>query len=166
MAINERGDVVGFSNVSAADGGSFHAHAFAWNRRDGMRDLGTLPGDTHSQALGMNNLGQAVGQSCNADFSVCRAVLWQGGTITDLNTRIAGTYEGQLLFAQDINDFGVVTGEAYLSADGTTPAFRAAPSFLAQPATTMAAFAPARLSPSARETLMRRFGIEELDLVQ
>jgi probable HAF family extracellular repeat protein len=164
MAINERGDVVGFSNVSATDGGAFHAHAFAWTRRDGMRDLGTLPGDTHSQALGMNNLGQAVGQSCNADFSVCRAVLWQGGTITDLNTRIAGAYDGQLLFAQDINDFGVVTGEAYISADGTTPAFRATPSFLAQRAPATATGVPTRLSPAARAALLQRFGIEELDL--
>jgi hypothetical protein len=30
----------------------------------------------------------------------------------------------------------------------------------------MAAAAPTRLSPSVREALMRRFGIEELDLAQ
>ena len=59
MAINEWGDVVGFSNVSAGDGGAFNAHAFLWTKRDGIRDLGTLPGDALSQALGINNCTKA-----------------------------------------------------------------------------------------------------------
>jgi probable HAF family extracellular repeat protein len=54
MAINERGDVIGFANASAAAGGGFDAHAFLLPRSHGMRDLGTLPGDTFSEALGVN----------------------------------------------------------------------------------------------------------------
>ena len=59
MAINEWGDVVGFSNVSAGDGGAFNAHAFLWTKRDGIRDLGTLPGKALSPALGINNCTKA-----------------------------------------------------------------------------------------------------------
>lgn len=71
MAINGRGDVVGFANVSG--GGGFNAHAFLWTEADGMQDLGTLPGDTISQALASTDsvrwsacraAGAAVAPSC------------------------------------------------------------------------------------------------------
>ena len=38
----------------SADGGNFNPHAFLWTKAGGMRDLGTLPGDVTSQALGIN----------------------------------------------------------------------------------------------------------------
>ena len=33
--------------------------------------------------------GQIVGQSCDADFTRCRAVSWQDGLITDLTASVA-----------------------------------------------------------------------------
>src|SRR5262249_11160520 len=42
-AVNLHGDVVAFSNFSAADGGNYHPHAFLWTKSDGIDDLGTLP---------------------------------------------------------------------------------------------------------------------------
>jgi probable HAF family extracellular repeat protein len=112
VAINQRGDVVGFGNVpGGATPGSFHAHAFLWTRSGGMRDLGTLPGDTLSEALGINDRGQVVGLSFGGAAGQ-RAFLWENGVMVDLNTRIAPGYSDHLLFANDIDDAGRITGEA------------------------------------------------------
>src|ERR1022692_4844726 len=50
-AINNRGQVVGHSELT--DNTTFHG--FLWTRETGMRDLGTLPGDSMSLALGIND---------------------------------------------------------------------------------------------------------------
>jgi probable HAF family extracellular repeat protein len=121
MSINERGDVVGFANASAA-AGSFDVHAFLWTRRGGMRDLGTLPGDSTSQALGINDRREIVGTSCDAAFN-CRAVIWRNGAITDLNTLMAPDYEDTLTTANDINESGRFTGQAFEPATGKLVAF-------------------------------------------
>jgi probable HAF family extracellular repeat protein len=124
MSINQRGDVVGFGNASAAAGGSFAVHAFLWTRKGGIRDLGTLPGDTTSQALGVNDRREIVGTSCDAAFN-CRAVIWGSGEITDLNTLVAPGYGGTLTTANDINESGRITGQAF--DDGSLVAFVAEP---------------------------------------
>ena len=123
MAINQRGDVVGFSNLPGDQGGRFNAHAFLWTKRGGMTDLGTLPGDTTSQALGINARRQVVGLSCGT--SGCRAFLWQHGVMTDLNTLVAAGTAGQLTSAGDINNPGVITGEALDQETGERRAFTA-----------------------------------------
>jgi probable HAF family extracellular repeat protein len=109
MAINERGDITGFANTSTGTLGGFHAHAFLWTKKDGIRDLGTLPGDAISEGLGINNRGQVVGMSCSAGFAVCRAFLWDDGTMTAIADP---NYTGSLIFAGDINDAGEITGGA------------------------------------------------------
>jgi probable HAF family extracellular repeat protein len=119
MSINERGDIVGFANVAA--GGGFSAHAFLWTSHDGIRDLGTLPGDSTSQALGINERREIVGTSCDADFN-CRAFLWRDGEMTDLNTLIGSDYHDTLITANDINASGRITGQA-LEQDGALVAF-------------------------------------------
>jgi probable HAF family extracellular repeat protein len=127
MAINEFGVVVGFANVPGGKSpGSFHAHAFVWTAAAGMRDLGTLPGDSISEALGINDEGVIVGESCGA--SGCRAVLWRNGGIVDLNTQVARGYTDQLVFANDINDAGEITGQAMDATTGVSAAFLAVPS--------------------------------------
>jgi len=125
MAVNHRGEVVGFSNLPGDEGGRFKAHAFLWTERDGMIDLGTLPGDTTSQALGINARRQVVGLSCGA--SGCRAFLWEDRVMTDLNTLVAPGSAGHLVSAGDINDAGVITGEALDQETGESLAFVATP---------------------------------------
>ncbi len=125
-SINERGDVVGFSNVSAAAGGGFATHAFLWTRADGIRDLGSLPGDTTSQALGINDRREIVGTSCDADFT-CRAITWRDGVITDLNTLVGADYHDTLLSGNDINEGGRITGQALEADTGSLVAFAARP---------------------------------------
>jgi probable HAF family extracellular repeat protein len=124
MAVNHRGDIVGFSNVPGDQGGRFNAHAFLWTKRRGVTDLGTLPGDTTSQALGINARRQVVGLSCGA--SSCRAFLWEDGVMTDLNRLVAGR-AANLVTAGDINDAGVITGEAIDRATDERLAFVATP---------------------------------------
>jgi probable HAF family extracellular repeat protein len=126
MAINERGDVVGFANSSAAAGGRFAVQAFLWTKKDGMHDLGTLPGDTTSQALGINDRGEIVGTSCDADFN-CRAVLWRDGEISDLNTLVTPGYLDTLITANDIDESGRITGQAFELSSGALVAFAARP---------------------------------------
>jgi probable HAF family extracellular repeat protein len=112
MAINERGDVVGFSNVSKADGATFNAQAFRWTRGRGIENLGALPGDSLSQALGINDKGQIVGISCTAGFGSCRAFLYDHGVMMDLNELLPDDYADHLYTANDINNNGQITGYA------------------------------------------------------
>ncbi|HEX4562240.1 MAG TPA: hypothetical protein VH113_10455, partial [Gemmatimonadales bacterium] len=51
--------------------------AFVWTRATGMQDLGRIPGDLSSQALGVNLAGQIVGLSCSD--TTCHGLLWQNG---------------------------------------------------------------------------------------
>jgi probable HAF family extracellular repeat protein len=127
MAINQRGDIVGFSNVSAADGGTFNAHGFVKLRGDRIRPLRPLPGDALSQALGINERRQIVGLSCTAGFAACRAFLWEDGVMRDLNGLIKGRYPDHLYSANDINDFGRITGEAVEQETGASVPFVATP---------------------------------------
>ena len=57
MAINNKGEVVGFSDLSGDGSGTPNFHAFLWTKSSGMKDLGTLPGDAYSEALGINRSG-------------------------------------------------------------------------------------------------------------
>ena len=119
-AINPAGDVVGFSDLP----GDAVMHAFLWTKRDGMRDLGTLPGDAISQANGINARGQVVGISCGA---VCRAFFWEKGVMYDLNTLMAPGFADFLSSAQAINDAGNITGRVVEAATGRRLAFVASP---------------------------------------
>jgi probable HAF family extracellular repeat protein len=126
MAINHQGEVVGFANLPGGDPGAFNAHAFLWTKGDGMRDLGTLlPEDAFSQGLGINGHGQVVGLSCGV--SGCRAFLWENEVMTDLNTLVAPDYAARLVFANDINDAGEITGQALDPVTGDAVSFSATP---------------------------------------
>jgi probable HAF family extracellular repeat protein len=130
-AINLHGDVVGFSNFSAADDGEYHPHAFLWTKDDGIRDLRTLPApfDDNSDAWGINQWGQAVGRSCDVDGN-CHAFLWQDGAMTDLNCLVEPADcapDDTLIAAFDINDRGIITGQAFDDEEGRFVAFVATP---------------------------------------
>jgi probable HAF family extracellular repeat protein len=119
MAINRRGDIVGFADTASGE-----QHAFYRGRNDtAPTDMGVLyPADTLSQAYGINDRGVAVGMSCSAS---CKAFLWQDGTMSDLQPLAPG-YSGTFLYAQDINDLGEITGQA-ISASGEYVSFLAIP---------------------------------------
>jgi probable HAF family extracellular repeat protein len=106
-AINNRGQVVGHSEL--ANDTTFHG--FLWTRENGMRDLHTLPNDAASLALGINDRGEVVGASLDANFNP-RAVLWDNNAMTDLNTLISANSGLYLLLAASINSSGEIVGLA------------------------------------------------------
>src|SRR5437868_6188109 len=114
-AINQRGDIVGFAGDPAFVEGDI-VHAFMWTREDGIKALKPLPRRTpahvDSEAYGINEAGQVVGVSCDANFVDCRAVVWNHATVpTDLND-LKGSYSGFLALAKDLNNKGEITGRA------------------------------------------------------
>lgn len=133
MAINQRGDVVGFSDLpgDVVDGqlnGNFHA--FLWTRASGrMIDLGTLPGDSQSEALDINDQDQVVGVS----YPSAHAFLWQNGKMVDLNNLISSDSPLLLIAAGGISDAGIITGQACVIADGGCPFGADTPAFYAIP---------------------------------
>lgn len=126
-AINNLGEIVGFSDLPGDESGAPNFHAFLWTSQSGMQDLGTLPGDVYSEALDINIQGQIVGLSCSANFASCHAFIWENGMMTDLNTLIPPDSPLYLVSAGSITDSGEITGQASDQSAGTTPAFRAVP---------------------------------------
>ncbi|MEP6897426.1 MAG: hypothetical protein ABI870_02745 [Rhodanobacter sp.] len=162
MAINQQGDIVGFANTAPGDG--FSLHAFYRSHAGGSPiDLGVLyPGDSVSQALGINDRGQVVGLSCGANG--CNGFLWQNGVMLDLNKVVPG-YDGVIEDAQDINDLGQITGQAADTA-GNLVSFWATPMAGHGSHGSAASGAPPKtaLSPKAKQELMQRLGLGRIDL--
>ncbi|MBV8118264.1 MAG: hypothetical protein JOZ01_09810, partial [Candidatus Eremiobacteraeota bacterium] len=130
-AINAAGQVVGFSDLCGDRNGNPKFHAFYWTRRGGMVDIGVLPGDRYSEALGINDLGEVVGVSYSAGFASSRAFVWSSGRkLTDLNKLTGPSSTIKLLYANDVNDNGEITGGACVVSGSTcssTPAYLALP---------------------------------------
>jgi probable HAF family extracellular repeat protein len=75
-SINDQGQVVGLSTTASGD-----THAFLWTQNEGMKDLGTLGGNSSSFATMINNRGQIIGESGNnilgrVRVPDSRAILW------------------------------------------------------------------------------------------
>jgi len=109
--INNQGQVVGVSGVR----GDANFHGFLWTKATGMQDLGTLPGDANSTAIGINDAADVVGVSLDASFNA-RAYLRQNGIMTDLNTLIPPNSSLSLLVACSINSSGEIVGVAVTGA--------------------------------------------------
>ena len=98
FSINERGEIAGTSFVDGV-------HAVVWRNRT-VTDLGTLPGDNYTFALGINDHSEVVGFAAPSPIAPSRAVLWNRGTLTDL-----GVLPGALSsLAQGINNRGQIVG--------------------------------------------------------
>ena len=129
MAVNQAGDVAGFSNPAGPGDpqGDFIAHAFLWaNHAEKALDLGTLSGDPLSEALGINSQREVVGVSFGG-ASGLRAFVWRDGVMEDLNALAVPPSLDVLLSAQDINDAGQITGRVRDFDTGETVVFVATP---------------------------------------
>jgi probable HAF family extracellular repeat protein len=121
--LNNQGQVVGVSDLL----GDTNFHAFLWTKEKGMQDLGTLPGDVASVALGINDSGEVVGVSLDVSFNL-RAFVWQKGVMTDLITLIPADDSSLLPFlAESINARGQIVGQAFQKSTGDVHAFLATP---------------------------------------
>ncbi len=129
-AINQRGDIVGFAGDPAFVEGDI-VHAFIWTEHHGIQPLLALPGRTpqhvDSEAYGINERGQVVGTSCDANFVDCRAVVWDHSAVpTDVNDLKAPGFSARLESAKDINDNEEITGRA-IDANNVRTAYLAVP---------------------------------------
>jgi probable HAF family extracellular repeat protein len=100
--------------------------AFLW--QNGVAtNLGTLPPDVFSFALGINEKGQIVGDSCDMSFA-CRAFLWQDGTMTELNSLVHDPNAPFLENGNGINSRGQIAGKTTVQGTPIADAFLATPS--------------------------------------
>jgi len=118
-AINESGQIVGFATLASEVG----VHATLWKRPGDITDLGTPGPSECSMALAINAKAQIVGQSVDcASFGSIRALLWDNGSLFDLNNLISPGAPLTLQFAETINDRGEIAGQG-IDADGNAHAF-------------------------------------------
>jgi len=89
-----------------------------------MQDLGTVPNDFWSIAIGINDQGQIVGASANTDFSVVSAFVRQ---TVDLNRFVAGSTPLFLENACKIDSRGEIDGVALDPRAGYIHAYLAIP---------------------------------------
>jgi probable HAF family extracellular repeat protein len=120
--MNNLGQVVGESDLA----GDQTAHAFLASAGTKMQDLGVVGNDSFSYGFSINDAGEIVGISANADFSVVRAFVRQNSTLVDLNTLVTGNNSLYLLTACFVNSKGAITGIALDSA-GQEHAYLATP---------------------------------------
>ncbi len=126
-SMNSKGEVVGFGNPSGDQNAAFNAMAFYWSQSTGMQPLGTLPLFANSIAYAINNHGLIVGQALNGPSPFTHAFIYQDGIMTDLNSLMIGHSSLTLLYANDVDDSGVIAGGAYDAKTNVTSAFVAIP---------------------------------------
>jgi probable HAF family extracellular repeat protein len=127
-AVNSTGEVVGSATTSNGN-----THAVSWVN-GASADLGVLAGDITSQAYGVNSAGQIVGYSSSMSLNgssatLDHAVLWQNGTMIDLNSLLPANSGWVLNRAYGINDYGQIVGTAFVGS-GKIDAFVIVPSSL------------------------------------
>jgi probable HAF family extracellular repeat protein len=106
--LNNRGDVVGASNLS----GDMTTDAFLWTKSEGMQDLGNL-GGTIGASVWVNDARQVVGTSLIPNDRAWHAFLWMDGAMTDLGT-LGSDPSSE---AQSINAQGQVVGVSFDSSN-------------------------------------------------
>lgn len=113
--INDRGDVVGFSQV---DSGSGRGAPFLWTEEQGMRPIVECEGSVGS-ASGINNAREVVG-ACDDAGSQPQAFFWSADT-GRIDLDLPGFLNSS---ASAINDRGEVVGVAQQSASTAVVAFK------------------------------------------
>jgi probable HAF family extracellular repeat protein len=124
-AINENGVIAGQGDTSQTDSnGVTISLAFVVRRDNALRALGSLPGYTQSQALGINDRNEVVGWAYNTDLTRPGGVAqdFRGFHVSaDGVMRDVGSLGGATI-ARAIDNRGTIVGSSRLP-DGQTRAF-------------------------------------------
>lgn len=118
FAVSENGLVVGAAVSGATQFGTAIRRPFLYDGT--LTELGRL-GRTFGEAKDVNDAGLVVGFVTNVSGSPDRAVLWQNGAATDLNSLIPAGSGWVLRSAEGINNRGQIVG--FGTFNGQTQAF-------------------------------------------
>ncbi len=129
VALNNQGQIVGFANTSGDENAPLSPTAFIWTKASGMKPIPPYGTDTNDIAFDVNEKGQIVGQSFNANSGASRAIFWQNNVLSDLNTLVIQPTSLYLALAQGINDAGEIAGTAIDTSSGEAVGFLAVPVF-------------------------------------
>lgn len=146
--INNHGQVVGYSDLR----GNASFHAFLWSSGTGMQDIGTLAGDVDSFAIGINDAGDVVGASLDANFNP-HPYLRHNGIMMNLNTLIPANSPLVLLLACSINSSGQIIGLA-MTSTGEYHSYVATPTGGAGTSATNAVVTPLSLTTSQSSVVL------------
>lgn len=119
--IDDAGDTVGgaFTENDVA------FFAFVW-KNGVMTNLGALEGSCASIPQSINSRGQIVGQSFPCDGSLQQAVIWQNGSVINLNSFVPIGSDLTLIEGNFVNERGEIVGTA-MDANGAGHAFMLVP---------------------------------------
>lgn len=114
--INDRGQIVGFSDTTEQGPNFPVVHAFVYE--DGvMKDLGSFAGKEFTDATGINNRGQIVGLAFSGSEFDNQVFLWESGQMYDINQlldpALAAGWTITGVYA--INDLGQIAGDGILN---------------------------------------------------
>jgi probable HAF family extracellular repeat protein len=156
-AINNQGTIVGFANTAPGVARSYEA--FIWTKAGGMKSLGKFSDALRSAAFGVNEKGQVVGLARGGGPFGIRPVLWENNLMTDLNS-LALPGSPYLLLAGDINQSGVIIGEALDLKTLQAPGYVATPVPAGAAASSAVRETPqGNLPDNVRQRLERRLGL-------
>lgn len=103
-AINNRNQIVGWTALS---GGGHPVHAFIWDPKLGMRDLGSLPDHESSFAADINDAASVVGETSDSTTDARLAFVWKNTTgMRALDVSLGGVST----VATGINKSGQIVG--------------------------------------------------------
>jgi probable HAF family extracellular repeat protein len=172
MAINNNGVVAGFANVppDIVDGQlQITWTSFTWSKEAGLTNIGVLNGDALSEATGINDEGTVIGTSFAAGFASSRAYLYKDGQLEDLNKLALPGSNLYLISTGDINNAGVITGQACVLIDGACTSASALVTFVGFPVfdgngDSVSSEAPSKITlpDSMRQMLLRRHGLSQM----
>ena len=111
--INDFREIVGYSDTSNG-----MTHAFLWTIDSGIVDISTL-GDL-SWANAINNKKQIVGYFMDFENELhpYSPFIWENGLMLDLQNMLFTVADWELLWANDINDSGQITGCGRIDLNG------------------------------------------------
>jgi probable HAF family extracellular repeat protein len=156
-AINNQGTIVGFANTAPGVARSYEA--FIWTKAGGMKSLGKFSDALRSAAFGVNEKGQVVGLARGGGPFGIRPVLWENNLMIDLNS-LALPGSPYLLLAGDINQSGVIIGEALDLKTLQAPGYVATPVPAGAAASSAVRETPqGNLPDNVRQRLERRLGL-------
>jgi len=156
-AINNQGTIVGFANTAPGTAKSYEA--FIWTNAGGMKSLGKFSDASRSAAFGINEKGQIVGLAVGGGPFGIRPVLWENNSMTDLNF-LALPGSPYMLLAGDVNQRGVIVGEALDLNTFDAPGFVATPvpAGSANSSSTVRQNPQGNLPEKVRQQIERRLG--------